>query len=231
MRIIFLGITASLFCAALTVCLVGYKTNKPLLSAWTRPFICPLLLAASILFLVAYLPDSKNILFLTSAALVCNSAGIILTTVPPEKSEKRAAAGAVTFTLSGAFYLMLLWPSFYLLPLPAGLFSLLAVCYAAAEIFVILRLSKKEKLISLLIAAAYAAVILTLHFAALITAVKSLRLYSVPLFLGATALAFSFFCAARTHSDSGISGQFLPMLLFALAQLFLCAGFCCMIAL
>lgn len=248
MRIIFLGIAAAFFCADLTVCLVGYKKKYAGISAWTRLLVCPLLAAAHVLFLVGYLPDAKNILVLTALSLVCSSLGVMLTDFSPEKNGKRTAAGAAAFAAAGASYLFLLSPSFYLFPLPAWLFIYIAVFYAAAELYVIIRFFRKERPLFLVITAVYAAVILTLHFASLITAVGSLRLYSVPLFLGATALAFASFCAAKKAAGTGgmtfhtpeqrpeyekirADQQFVTMLLFALSQLLMCTGFCCMIAL
>ena len=240
MRIIFLRITAAFFCAALTVCLIGYKKNRLKIAVYTRPFVCPLLLAATVLFLVGYLPDAKNILVLTVLSLTFSTVGVILTDFSPEKNKKRTAAGAVLFTVAGTSYLILLQPSFYLFPLPPWLFILIAGCYAALEIVIIIRFSKKKHPLFLLLTAVYAAVILTLHFAALITAAGSMRLYSVPLLLGATALAFASFCAVKKAADTEHTSaperfhenqNFVTMLLFALSQLLLCTGFCCMTAL
>lgn len=230
MVMIFLGITTTLFFIDVILVLIGCKKNIYSLTKYAKPFICPLILTECILVLTPLLPDSKNIMLMLSISLACSTAGSILA----DYITKRICilAGAAAFTAAGACFLVLLHPSFYLCPVPVWLSALTAAGLAAADIFTILHFFRKEDIILSVITAACFTVLYAFLGAAVVTAAGSFRLYSLLLLAGAVLLLpQSFWTAERFTRSDKKNKQFETTLLFALSELLVCAGFCCMILL
>ena len=212
-----------IFIAAYVLQLVALKNQNKKMEAITKPMIVAGLILASVMLLIQRLPDSKNILLLTTIGLCGSFAGDILLLKPENKV--RLITGALGFITSTVSFLILLNPSLKLYPIPFWGVLIFLAFYALAFALIILVVLGKQSLIVILGMGAYFAFACFVNYEGAITFLGSRGLYSVCFTLGIATLLASDIVLAKEFTGHPLpNNQFIVMIIYPISQLLLAAG-------
>ena len=228
-NILFL-VFCALFITSASLEISGYYKKISLMEYIAKPCMYIFLLAASLMILIPSLPDSADIIFFLTFAIVCGLAGACLQFLP--KRKKTVIVSSLLFITSFLCYIRLIQPSFRLFTIPVWASVSIFLIYLILLLLYYNYVIGKRNLLKTAGIALFMIPLMLLHYGTILTLFGQFRLYSIMLFLGSTifilsqALIVKGFFIKASEKD-----RLIRMILYIAGTFFITGGYTLMVSL
>lgn len=211
-------VLSGLYLITSTVNLVFIAQKRNNITKTTNYITIPLLMVATIFFLIQNFPDSKNILrFYTFAIILIYISTYFFTKKITKSKNANLYISNILFILSNTAWLQILLPSFRLCPMPVYLVIILIVCLTVLITLLYFNYTKKFNILIFILFLTFFSIEATLFIASILTIITQLQIYSLLYFVGIILLIIiSTIKQKEVFSDKKIISDFLSSLLFTI---------------